>query len=88
MMHKILVEFLGTMLLSFIIFTTGNYIAIGFTVAIIVLLGGPVSGGVYNPAIAIALFYAKKLQVKDLVPYIISEIAGGIAGYELFKLVN
>lgn len=87
-MLKFAVEFLGTMLLSFIIFTTGNYIAIGFTVAIIVLLGGPVSGGVYNPAIAIALFYAKKLQVKDLVPYIISEIAGGIAGYELFKLVN
>jgi aquaporin Z len=87
-MLKLAVEFLGTMLLSFIIFTTGNYIAIGFTVAIIVLLGGPVSGGVYNPAIAIALFYAKKLQVKDLVPYIISEIAGGIAGYELFKLVN
>ena len=87
-MLKLAVEFLGTMLLSFIIFTTGNYVAIGFTVAIIVLLGGPVSGGVYNPAIAIALFYAKKLQVKDLVPYIISEIAGGIAGYELFKLVN
>lgn len=87
-MLKFLVEFLGTMLLSFVIFSTGNYLAIGITLAIIVLFGGPVSGGAFNPAVAIALFYAKKLQVNDLVPYIIAEIAGGVAGYEVFKLVR
>jgi hypothetical protein len=26
--------------------------------------------------------------VTDLVPYIIAEIAGAVAGYEVFKLVN
>ena len=87
-MLKFLVEFLGTMLLSFVIFSTGNYLAIGVAVAIAVLLGGPISGGAFNPAVAIALFYAKKLQVKDLVPYIIAEIAGGVAGYEMFRLVR
>ena len=87
-MLKFVVEFLGTMLITFIIFSTGNYLAIGIALAVAVLIGGPISGGAYNPAVAIALFYAKKLQVKDLVPYIIAEIAGGVAGYEIFKLVN
>ena len=87
-MLKLIVEFLGTMLLSFVIFSSGgNYVAIGVTVAIIILLGGPISGAAYNPAVAIALFYAKKLSVTDLVPYIIAEIAGGVAGYEVFKML-
>jgi len=84
---KFAVEFLGTMFLSFVIFATGNYLAIGVALSIVALLGGPISGGAFNPAIAIAMFYAKKLQVKDLVPYIIAEIVGAIAGYELVKLV-
>jgi aquaporin Z len=87
-MLKLIVEFLGTMLLSFVIFSSGgNYVAIGVTVAIIILLGGPISGGAYNPAVAIALFYAKKLSVTDLVPYIIAEISGCVAGYEVFKML-
>jgi aquaporin Z len=87
-MLKLIVEFLGTMLLSFVIFSSGgNYVAIGVTVAIIILLGGPISGAAYNPAVAIALFYAKKLSVTDLVPYIIAEISGGVAGYEVFKML-
>jgi aquaporin Z len=87
-MLKLVVEFLGTLLLSFVIFSTGgNYVAIGVALAIAILIGGPISGGAYNPALTIAMFYAKKLQVKDLVPYIIAQIAGGVAGYEIFKLV-
>lgn len=87
-MLKFVVEFLGTMLLSFIIFSTGNYLAISFALAVAILIGGPISGAAYNPAVAIVFFYAKKLQVTDLVPYIIAEIAGAVAGYEIFKLVN
>jgi len=86
-MMKLAVEFLGTLLLSFVIFSTGNYLAIGVALGIAVLLGGKISGGAYNPAVAIALFYAKKLPASDLVPYIIAEIAGAVAGYELVKMV-
>ena len=87
-MLKLILEFLGTMLLSFVIFSSGgNYVAIGVTLAIAILLGGSISGAAYNPAVAIALFYAKKLSVTDLVPYIIAEIAGGVAGYEVFKML-
>jgi aquaporin Z len=87
-MLKLIVEFLGTMLLSFVIFSSGgNYVAIAIALGIAILLGAPISGAAYNPAIAIVLFYAKKLSITDLVPYIIAEIAGGIAGYEVFKML-
>ena len=85
MLHKYLVELLGTLFLSFTIFATGNYLAIGAALSIAVLLGGVISGGAFNPAVAIALFYAGKLSAADLIPYIVAEILGGLAGFELVK---
>ena len=58
MLHKYIVEFLGTLFLVFVIFSTGNYLAIGAALAVAVLLGGAISGGAFNPAVAIALMYA------------------------------
>ncbi len=87
-MNKYLVEFLGTMLLSFVVFSTGNYLAIGIALAVAVLLGGAISGGAFNPAIAIAMFHLGKLPQSDLMPYIIAQTAGGLAGVELFKLIR
>jgi aquaporin Z len=86
-MNKYFVEVLGTMFLVFVIFATGNYLAIGAALAIAVLLGGAISGGAFNPAVAIALMYAGKIPRSDLIPYIIAEVAGGLAGFELYKLV-
>jgi aquaporin Z len=85
MLNKYLVEFLGTMFLVFIIFATGNYLAIGAALAIGVFLGGSISGAAYNPGVAIALYHAGKIMKTDLVPYIIVEILGGLAGYEAYK---
>jgi aquaporin Z len=87
MFHKYLVEFLGTMFLSFIIFATGNYLAIGAALAVIALLGGPVSGGSFNPAVTLALYNSGKLMKSDIVPYIIVEILGALAGFEAYKRV-
>jgi len=84
-MNKYLVEFLGTLFLTFIVFATGNYLAIGAALAIGVMIGGPISGAAFNPAVALALTYAGKLPQIDLIPYIIAEIAGGLAGFQLFK---
>ena len=85
-MNKYLVEFLGTLFLSFIIFSTGNYLAIGASLAIGVFLGGAISGAAFNPAIALALTYSGKLPQNDLIPYFIAELAGGLAGFQLFKI--
>lgn len=84
-MNKYLVEFLGTTLLSFVIFSTGNYLAIGAALAIAVLLGGKISGGAFNPAIAVAFMVSGKITTSDLMPYIIAEILGGVLGYQLMN---
>ena len=88
-MNKYLVEFLGTMFLVYVIFATGNWFAIGGALAIGVLLGGQISGGAFNPAVAISLYSAGKLAKSDLLPYIIVEILGGLAGFYVYsKYVN
>jgi glycerol uptake facilitator-like aquaporin len=84
-MNKYLVEFLGTLLLVFTIVATGNWAAIGAALAIIVLLGGPISGGAYNPAVAISLYSNGALAKQDVLPYIIVEILGGLTAVFLYN---
>ena len=86
-MNKYIVEFLGTLLLTFVILATGNWLAIGAALAIAALLGGPISGGAFNPAVAIAYLASGKISSSDVIPYIISEIAGALAAFELVKLM-
>ena len=85
MLNKYLVEFLGTMFLVFVIFATGHYLAIGGALAIIAFLGGPISGGSFNPAVTLALYNSGKLMKSDILPYIIVEILGALAGFEAYK---
>lgn len=84
-MNKYLVEFLGTMFLMFVIFATGNWAAIGAALAVGVFLGGSISGGAFNPAVAISLYAAGKLSKSDLIPYIIVEILGALAAFFAYK---
>ena len=84
-MNKYIVEFLGTMFLMFVIFATGNWAAIGAALAVAAFLGGPISGGAFNPAVAISLFAAGKLSKADLIPYIIVQILGALAAFYVYK---
>jgi aquaporin Z len=84
-MNKYFVEFLGTMFLMFVIFATGHWAAIGAALAIAVLLGGAISGGAFNPAVAISLYASGKLSQADLIPYIIVEILGALAAFYVYK---
>ena len=84
-MNKYLVEFLGTMFLMFVILTTGHWAAIGAALAVAIILGGAISGGAYNPAVAISLYAAGKLSKSDLVPYIMVEILGALAAFYAYK---
>jgi aquaporin Z len=87
MMNKYVVEFLGTLLFVFVILATGNYLAIGAALALVILLGGPISGGSFNPAVTIALLAAGKLAASDVIPYIVVEVAGALAAYQLYVVL-
>ncbi len=84
-MNTYIIEFLGTMFFMFVIFTTGNWLAIGAALGIAVLLGGAISGGAFNPAVAISLYAAGKLPKSDVLPYVIVEILGALAAFYVYK---
>lgn len=86
-MNKYLIEFLGTLFLVFVILATGNYLAIGAALAIAVLVGGAISGGAFNPAVALVLLVSGKISSKDIIPYIVAEVAGALAAFQLVKIV-
>ena len=88
MLNKYLVEFLGTLFFVYIILATGNAIAIGAAMAIIVMVGAHISGGMFNPATSVAMVAAGKLSSTDLLPYVLAQIAGGLVALELFKRVR
>lgn len=86
-MNKLIVEFFGTLFFLYIILATGSALAIGAALAIAIMIGGPISGGNFNPAVTIMLGVAGKQPMKDIVPYIIAQIAGGLAAFELSKRI-
>ena len=61
--------------------------AIGAVLAIAIFLGGRISGGAFNPAVAIAMMHSGKIASKEVIPYIIVEILGGLAGLKLAQMV-
>lgn len=50
---------------------------LGIAMAVSATMG--ISGGSLNPAITIGLFVARKLELREVVPYILAELAGAIA---------
>jgi glycerol uptake facilitator-like aquaporin len=87
-MNKYLVEFVGTLFFLYVILATGNAIAIGIALAIAIMVGGAISGGMFNPAVTVMMAASGKLAHKEVVPYIVAQIAGGLAALELFKRVK
>jgi glycerol uptake facilitator-like aquaporin len=87
-MNKYLVEFIGTLFILYVVLYTKNAFAIGAATTIALILGQEISGGHFNPSLSFMMAYANKLSAKDMLPYILVQIAGGLAAYELYKRVN
>lgn len=87
-MNKYIVEFLGTLFFLYVILATGNPLAIGLALTIAIMVGGKISGGNFNPAVSVMMASAGKLGMHDLLPYVVSQIAGGLAALELYRRVK
>ena len=87
-MNKLLAEFLGTMFFLYVILATGDAVAIGLALMIVIFILGKVSGGNFNPAVSVMLAMAGKLSMKDLAPYVVAQVLGGLAALELYKRVK
>lgn len=103
-MHKYLAEFIGTFWLVFggcgsAIFAAafpelgigflGVALAFGLTVLTGAFALGHISGGHFNPAVSVGLWVGGRFDAKDLLPYIIAQVVGGIfAAFILYIIVQ
>lgn len=65
----------------------GVSLAFGLTVLTMVYTIGNVSGCHLNPAISIGLWIAGRFQRNEVIPYIISQVLGGLAGASILYLI-
>ena len=84
-MYNYLVEFIGTLFFIYVILATGNPLAIGAALALVILLTMNISGGHVNPAVSIVMASAGKLPTTDLVPYCLAQIFGALIALEIYK---
>lgn len=94
----LIVEFLFTFALVFVVLnvatakaTAGNSyygMAIGFTVVVGVFAAGSISGGSYNPAVALGLVVMGLLKTKFLWTHLVGDFVGGIVAGILFRALN
>ena len=55
-------------------------LAFGLTVLTMAYAVGHISGCHLNPAVSVGLWIGGRFPAKDLVPYVLAQVAGGIAG--------
>ena len=84
-MQKYLAEFLGSLFFIYVILATGNPIAIGASLTLIALLASNISGGHVNPMVSLVMASIGKLDTRDLIPYMIAQVLGGLVGLEIYK---
>ena len=100
--QKLSAEFLGTLWLVFggcgsaVLAAAFPQVGIGFlgvsfafglSVLTMAYAVGHVSGGHFNPAVTLGCFAAGRVPAKDIIPYIIAQLAGAIAGAAILFLI-
>src|ERR1700758_3818523 len=58
----------------------GVALAFGLTVMTMAFAIGHISGCHLNPAVSIGLWVGKRFPANELIPYIVAQVMGGIAG--------
>lgn len=96
--RALVAEFLFTFALVFVVLNVatakanqGNSfygIAIGFTVMVGAFAVGDISGGAFNPAVAVGISVMKLAAWSDLWIYLVANFLGGIVAAVLFKALN
>jgi aquaporin Z len=94
----LLAEFLGTFALCWTVLNTAtakgtsgnsNYgLAIGFTVMVMAYAVGGISGGAFNPAVAVGLNVLDLVRGANIWMHLVADFAGGVAAALAFKALS
>jgi aquaporin Z len=94
-MLKYFVEFIGTFLFLSVILnstapnsTVGNNapFAIGLALVAMILFGGNISGGHFNPAVSFMMILNNNLNSNDLIPYVSAQLLGAFLAYYFYNM--
>ena len=85
LLRAYITEFLASLLFMYVILETGNSLAIGATLALARILATPLSGGHINPLVTIALASGDYFPIIEVIPYIVSQIFGGVVAIHIFR---
>jgi len=77
-MRKYITEFIGAFFLVLTIGLTGNPLAIGAALMVMVYAGGHISGAHYNPAVTLAVLIRGKINLSEAMVYMGSQLAGAV----------
>ena len=93
-----LAEFLFTFALAYVVLNTATAkayannsffgLAIGMTVMTGAFAVGPISGGAFNPAVALGIGIMQLLQFSNIWIHFLADFAGGAAAGVVFKFTN
>src|SRR5271169_5108514 len=95
-MNKYLTEFVG---MFFFVLTVGCVVmgnsigalaplAIGSVLMVMIYAGGHISGGHFNPAVTLGVWLRGKCETKDVLPYMIAQIAGAALAALVVKVLR
>ena len=100
-MKKLAAEFIGTFSLVFagtgaiVVNETSNgavtHVGVALTFGLVVLAMiytiGDISGAHLNPAVSLGFFAARRFQLREVIPYIVSQCAGAFAASGILRLL-
>src|SRR5260370_420492 len=95
-MQKYLAEFIGTF---FLVLTIGCTVmgysagplaplAMGTALMVMIVAGGYISGGHFNPAVTVGVWLRGKCETKDVAPYMIFQIMGAVLAALVVKFLK
>jgi len=84
-MGKYVTEFIGTFFLVLVVALTGNALAIGATLMVMIFAGGHISGAHYNPAVTLAVWIRGKVTAQDAIAYMAVQIIAAIVAALIAK---
>jgi aquaporin Z len=94
----LIAELVGTFALAYVVLntatakaTSGNSyygLAIGFTLMVMVFAFGNVSGGAFNPAVAVGITVMHLAKAVNLWIYLVANFAAGALAAMAFKFIN
>ena len=85
-MNKIVIEFLGTMLLSLVRSLMSNAYITGTTFILLKVLTHSLSS--FNPAFTIVMLIERKISQTNAIQSILAQIVGAIFGFLIYKIVH